>query len=296
MENLSCSVFNCRNEAVGTFTRYGDAPYCYLHLITLASMNSKRRPKPTIEYFEGLKFVPPEIPVTVTPKERILRISEFEQAEKILADRKTVNTPPSVVETQNSPKPLPIERSKTGLKWIAGVAIFASIVGLVTWNESVQTHKEAVRELQARNVLASRCFRIEDENRAAQAGSVGSAAREEAVIAFYENVISSECVEWGDGSIFSNPFYKAKQNSWNWQNLQNAFTYTLQRWNGVEPFSLHCADGWQSPSIGRKGACSHHGGVTSGFNEFRDWDLMNHIGLGQAIYPALATLENAAKN
>lgn len=26
-----------------------------------------------------------------------------------------------------------------------------------------------------------------------------------------------------------------------------------------------CADGWSSPSIGRPGACSHHGGVTSGW-------------------------------
>ena len=25
----------------------------------------------------------------------------------------------------------------------------------------------------------------------------------------------------------------------------------------------HCRDGWESPSIGRQGACSHHGGVTS---------------------------------
>lgn len=26
---------------------------------------------------------------------------------------------------------------------------------------------------------------------------------------------------------------------------------------------LQCADGWASPSIGRQGACSHHGGVDS---------------------------------
>lgn len=25
-----------------------------------------------------------------------------------------------------------------------------------------------------------------------------------------------------------------------------------------------CADGWRSPSIGRQGACSHHGGVSGG--------------------------------
>jgi hypothetical protein len=31
---------------------------------------------------------------------------------------------------------------------------------------------------------------------------------------------------------------------------------------GWEP--LHCADGWLSTSIGRQGACSHHGGVAGG--------------------------------
>ncbi|WP_328541154.1 DUF3761 domain-containing protein [Streptomyces sp. NBC_00371] len=30
------------------------------------------------------------------------------------------------------------------------------------------------------------------------------------------------------------------------------------------PSASHCADGWPSGSIGRQGACSHHGGVVSG--------------------------------
>lgn len=29
-----------------------------------------------------------------------------------------------------------------------------------------------------------------------------------------------------------------------------------------------CADGWNSPSIGKQGACSHHGGVVTNLNEF----------------------------
>lgn len=29
-----------------------------------------------------------------------------------------------------------------------------------------------------------------------------------------------------------------------------------------EPY--RCADGWESPSIGEQGACSHHGGVVGG--------------------------------
>lgn len=28
-----------------------------------------------------------------------------------------------------------------------------------------------------------------------------------------------------------------------------------------------CADGWNSPSIGKQGACSHHGGVVTNLNE-----------------------------
>nr|VFJ77486.1 MAG: hypothetical protein BECKFW1821C_GA0114237_112510 [Candidatus Kentron sp. FW] len=29
-----------------------------------------------------------------------------------------------------------------------------------------------------------------------------------------------------------------------------------------------CADGWISPSIGKQGACSHHGGVIVNLNDF----------------------------
>lgn len=32
--------------------------------------------------------------------------------------------------------------------------------------------------------------------------------------------------------------------------------------------SRTCADGWNSPSIGKQGACSHHGGVVTKMNEF----------------------------
>ncbi|GAB3164106.1 hypothetical protein GCM10027059_19570 [Myceligenerans halotolerans] len=37
---------------------------------------------------------------------------------------------------------------------------------------------------------------------------------------------------------------------------------TEQELTGSTP--LHCADGWNSPSIGKRGACSHHGGVVGG--------------------------------
>jgi hypothetical protein len=36
--------------------------------------------------------------------------------------------------------------------------------------------------------------------------------------------------------------------------------YSLVTWTYVE---AACSDGWRSPSIGRRGACSHHGGVVT---------------------------------
>ena len=36
---------------------------------------------------------------------------------------------------------------------------------------------------------------------------------------------------------------------------------------GMGTFQV-CSDGWGSPSIGKQGACSHHGGVTSQLNLF----------------------------
>ena len=169
-------------------------------------------------------------------------------------------------------------------------------MGLLTCNDIYQTLKAAIFTLTARNKMALTFFEIKGEDRAARAGDVGSPARQEAVVSFYDKVLKSPCVEWGDGAIFNNPFYQATEESWNWQEYKNALTYTAQRWNGIETFSLHCVDGWNSPSIGKLGACSHHGGVTSGFNQFSKWDLTNHITLGQAIFPPLAQLQNAVNS
>jgi len=38
--------------------------------------------------------------------------------------------------------------------------------------------------------------------------------------------------------------------------------HTALTYAGTTP--AHCADGWASPSISRRGACSHHGGVVAG--------------------------------
>jgi hypothetical protein len=44
-----------------------------------------------------------------------------------------------------------------------------------------------------------------------------------------------------------------------------------------------CADGWHSPSIGLRGACSHHGGVKpKKYNRFYQW--------AGSIFAGLATL------
>jgi hypothetical protein len=209
------------------------------------------------------------------------------------ATSKVFDIPVDVTQTQ-VPNLKGAKPKKSRSSWVIIVASLLIIAALATWNQSVQTHRDAVAKLEARNNLAQTCFAIKEEDQAAKSGAVGTSQRQNAVVAFYDKVLKSPCVEWGDGSIFRNPYFKANQNSWNWQDLQNAFAYTLQRWNGVEPFALHCADGWNSPSIGRSGACSHHGGVTSGFNEFSKWNLINHMSLGEPLYGPKAELESSA--
>jgi hypothetical protein len=253
-------------------------------------MNSNRRPKPTISYFENFNPVAAETSQDLTPQKRVSRISAFEEAEKKLdhGDRDETKAPLTQILNATTSK-----RNKKFLQvrnWISVSLILVAVLGIAGWNESVQSHKAAVQTLEDRNVLAAQCFKINDEDRAAKSGSIGSIERENAVVAFYDEVIKSKCVEWGDGSIFNNPFYEANEKSWNWQALKNAFSYSLQRWNGLESISLRCADGWNSPSIGKSGACSHHGGVVTGFNEFHKWNLINQISPGQAIYPSISSL------
>lgn len=45
-----------------------------------------------------------------------------------------------------------------------------------------------------------------------------------------------------------------------------------------------CADGWQSPSIGETGACSHHGGVVPGRDPTPWWKRALPIGAGLVIF------------
>lgn len=54
-----------------------------------------------------------------------------------------------------------------------------------------------------------------------------------------------------------------------------------------------CRDGWRSPSIGRSGACSHHGGIDRGPAGLR-FIVSLLLGIGSGFLPqTLASLRNA---
>jgi hypothetical protein len=195
----------------------------------------------------------------------------------------------SSVSKTNSSSP------KTAIKWVA-VLVFLAIIGsALNSYDSAQNKKIAVNNLNMRNEMAKNCFSIEGEDAVAKSGPVGSAIRQENTVYYYENVIKSSCVVWGDGSIFSNPFYNVDKNSPNWQQLINALNYTAKRWNLSEPFYLQCADGWNSPSIGKRGACSHHGGVVSPFLDNPSWNLVNQFKSAERLYGSLVEMNEATR-
>jgi hypothetical protein len=261
--------------------------------MALATMNENRRPKPKVTFFPGFEVPESKPKINPTPSERISRIREFEAAEKTIQEPKKV-APASIAKEH--PKSVIDSAPRTSHSFRNFIIISLSILlvgGAVKWNADEKSHKLAVEQLNERNAFASKCFAISEEDVAAKSGSAGSDSREKAVVAFYDRVINSECVEYGDGSIFKNPFYKIEPNSADWPDLVNAFKYSAERWNGIESFVMRCRDGWMSPSIGKRGACSHHGGVVSGFNENKNWDLSSHIGNVTPLYPPLYVLEEA---
>jgi hypothetical protein len=197
------------------------------------------------------------------------------------------------VDKSNSQKPDPIHEQKNENKTLKRVSILAIliIIGIALNNyDTNQSKKIAIDNLNTRNEMAKTCFSIEGEDSIAKSGPVGSSIRQSNTVYYYESIIKSPCVVWGDGSIFKNAFYNANKNSINWQQLVNAFNYTAKRWNGVEPYYLQCADGWPSPSIGKRGACSHHGGVVSPFVDNSSWNLVNQFKSAEILYPALAEM------
>jgi hypothetical protein len=232
------------------------------------------------------------------PGFRVIYIRSGDHPETSLS---LVNPIPIAPESTRVPFPREESRSRESvrgkkyLKWATFFLLLFAAGGLLTWNDNVQTRNNAIEVLQARNEFVKTCFYLKDENQAAMSGPVGSTERNNAVTTFYEAVIEAPCVVWGDGTVLKNLFYGVNSSSANWSSLTKAYLYSLQRWNSIEEISLRCADGWQSPSIGKQGACSSHGGVVSGFNESKNSDLASFLSGAEEIYPALYILQNAAK-
>lgn len=294
-ESGKCSAYSCRNITVGSIDRYPGATYCFPHLKALEAMNEKRRPKPRVVYFAGFEQiteVASQARVPTIKSETGFRSSEAENADGLSIEKP--NEPVNWVQTYLGAEK---QKRKTMIrKWTLILLPILVIGGVAQWQDSIQDHKKAVNELKARNLLATKCFQISDEENAAKAGNVGTPARNEAVVKFYDHVLKSTCVEWGDGTLTSNPFFGIDTKSDMWSEFINAAQYTAGRWNAQEPFVLRCADGWNSPSIGMRGACSHHGGVVSGFNENKSWNLASHLGTESVLYPPLSKLQEAAMN
>ena len=311
VEKIKCTAYGCTSAALGEISLYGDSPYCGAHLESLAKMNSSKRPKPVITYFpigyQPLPVTQSESSPIIFPTRPLETGAEFiskNESNNISEPLKKWPTDPlTPIVTANTNNHLPkIDKKiqtratrKSSFKWIAGILLMIVLGGILTANNSAQSHKAAINALAARNEVAGTCVTLDQEEWAAESGPIGSSKRLDAVNSFYDKVLKSTCVEWGDGTILKNPFFGATSTSFNWQQLQNAYLYTLQRWNGVEDYSLHCRDGWNSQSIGKSGACSHHGGVTSGFNEFKDWNLINHLNSGEVIYPPLDDMTAATQ-
>lgn len=205
------------------------------------------------------------------------------------------------IDTRATPVESKVTRSnasgevKKYLRWTTYLVLFFALGGLLTWNDNVQTRNSAIQTLETRNEFVKSCFALTEEDQAAKTGPVGSAERNAAVTTFYEKVLETPCVVWGDGTVLKNQFYKIDSSSINWDSLKTAYLYSLQRWNSIEAISLRCADGWQSPSIGKQGACSGHGGVVSGFSERKNSDIAHFLSGGEQIYPSLYILEEATK-
>jgi hypothetical protein len=159
------------------------------------------------------------------------------------------------------------ERLKKQGLWVLGIVIAFTIIGTVSENNRISEEDARAKATALKSEIRDSCFNITDEDFAMKAGPVGSTARQSAVDNFYEEVLTHACVVWKNDQITTNPFYKVQQSDFNSTTLKLAYYETLRGWNGEESLGgLTCADGWNSPSIGKSGACSHHGGVVSKFD------------------------------
>ena len=118
-----CSAYNCRNLPAGTISRFGDAPYCYVHLQALWASNAKRRPKPVVTYY-------PDFDVKSVEKDSIKAnpiVNATLRTEKISEPNKNeVEFSLNAAEQQDIVQVKVVKKHRT-LKWVAGLLIFFAL-------------------------------------------------------------------------------------------------------------------------------------------------------------------------
>lgn len=292
-----CSAYACRNNALGCLVKDPTNCYCLVHLSALVR-SSKRKPQ---ILFSQL--------VAIENREKVLQGNFQEHPTPQDLQRETIRkkSPEATIlksenhedrfeaRTENPTEATAKSRQRTSqFKILTSLMVVASF-GLMIWFSDYQGRNEAIDRLAQRNAYAIKCVQLSEEDVAAKAGPVGSGERVSAVKRFYERLLKAECVEWGDGTILRNIFFEVSKSSTLKNSLANAIQFSLLRSNGIEPLTQRCADGWNSPSIGKQGACSSHGGVVSGFLEKEEWRLSRFLSSGEWIYPPLSELIEATK-
>lgn len=165
---------------------------------------------------------------------------------------------------------------KANWKRILGV-VLVCVVGLV--GHQAQLNEDKAKKISAQRLelkhikYAKKCVQLDQSFEVAKAGPVGSKARVDAVNSYFEEILTAPCVLYLGWEVYLNPFSDSKTAITKSQAIRAGYTHALRLWNQLEPFKMQCADGWLSPSIGKRGACSWHGGVVS----FFDTDMNNDI-------------------
>jgi len=161
------------------------------------------------------------------------------------------------------------------MKFVA-VLVVAAIAFVGHWaDEKDKKHKaEIAAKVETKHVVIARtCVELNKTMEVAKAGSVGSAARINAVNSYFEKILSAPCVLYVGREVYSNPFSDTQTAKAKSREIAFGYRYALRSWNQIEPFKMQCADGWQSSSIGLRGACSWHGGEVSFFETDINYEI-----------------------